>query len=206
MPEMDFERDIQRMQALLNTLKHEYDLYFAGSRRDPPRKEQKELDALVKAYGNTNLPRLAQQFRFTAFSGSYAVLCEQWNKWMRAREDGLVQDPRLLASVRRAKRELQELERGRPLSPASGPEQPPPVPAPARRAPAGDGRHTRALFEEFINAKLREGEVPKWDLASFERHLAQQKAAILQKYKGSDVVFSVQTKDGKVTLKAKVIQ
>ncbi len=206
MPEMDFERDIQRMETLLNILKHEYDLYFAGARRDPPRKEQKELDALVRTYGNASLPRLAQQFRFTTFNSSYVMRCEQWNKWMRAREDGLVQDPRLLASVRRAKRELQELERGRPLPPASVPEPPPVAPAQAKRAPAGGGGHTRALFEEFVNAKLREGEVPKWDLASFEQHLAQQKAAILQKYKGSDVAFSVQTKGGKVTLKAKVIK
>ncbi len=206
MPEMDFERDIQRMQTLLNILKHEYDLYFAGSRRDPPRKEQKELDALVRAYGNTSLPKLAQQFRFTTFNSSYVMRCEQWNKWMRAREDGLVQDPRLLASVRRAKRELQDLERGHPPPPASAPEPPPPAPSPAKQAPVRGGRHTRALFEEFINAKLGEGEVPKWDLASFEQHLAQQKAAILQKYPGSDVAFSVQTKDGKVTLKAKVIK
>jgi hypothetical protein len=48
--------------------------------------------------------------------------------------------------------------------------------------------------------------VPEWDFSAFEKHVKQQKEAILAKYAGKDVVFSVQSKDGKVSLKAKVVK
>ena len=36
--------------------------------------------------------------------------------------------------------------------------------------------------------------------------MKQQREAILAKYEGKDVVFTVQSKDGKVSLKAKIVK
>jgi hypothetical protein len=68
------------------------------------------------------------------------------------------------------------------------------------------GKPLRGLYDEFISAKLEHGMVPEWDFEAFETHLKKQREAILAKYAGKDVVFSVQNSNGKVSLKAKVIK
>lgn len=197
----EFQRDMTRMQTLFDQVKHQYDLYFSGARRDPPSQERAELDRLVSKYSNSGLNKLAQQFMFSTFAGKYTIHAEQWNKWLRAREEGLVRDPRLPASVQKARKALQDLEKGKVE------EVPKPVPPPARapKAPPEE-RAARQLFDRFINAKLESGEVPQWDFEAFRQHIEKQKASILKKYGGQDVLFTVQKGGGKVTLKAKIVK
>ena len=210
MAEGNFEKDMARMQGLFDQVKHGYDLFFAGARTDPPSRERAELDRLFKTYSNGPINRLAQQFLFSSFSNKYILHSELWNKWLRAREDGLSQDPRLPATIRKAKRELQELERGRP-APQNATESAAEGDArtskkdPPERSPK-DGKNVKILYEEFLNAKLKSGEMPEMDFASFERHVARQREAILKKYQGKDVIFTVRDKDGRVSLRAKVVK
>jgi hypothetical protein len=205
--EASFESDIKKMQDLFAVLKHEYDLYFAGTRKTQPAKERAELDRLVKVYGNGTLNRMSQQFLLSAFTSKFTLHCEQWNKWLRAKEDGLVSDPRLQATTREAKKALYALEKsspgqartaGKPAAAAAVPQEVPPR--------EKVGMPLRGLYDEFISAKLECGMVPEWDFDAFEKHLKKQRDAILAKYAGKDVVFSVQNSNGKVSLKAKVIK
>jgi len=208
MAETGFDADMKRMQDLFGTLKHEYDLYFAGVRKSPPSKERSDIERLVRFYSNGTLNRLSQQFLFNSFCSKFSLHCEQWNKWLKAKEEGLVADPRFLASTRQAKKELYELEKssgGRPKETA----EPAPNDSGSHKtpeSPQGGQKPVRRLYEEFINARLELGLVPEWDYGAFEVHLKKQKEAILNKYAGKDVVFSVQNQDGKVSLKAKVIK
>lgn len=207
MSEAGFEADMKRMQDLFGVLKHEYDLYFAGTRKTQPSSERAELERLVRSYGNGTLNRLSQQFLYNAFASKFTLHMEQWNKWLRAKEDGLVSDPRLPASTREAKKALYELEKstpGRLRSAEKAESQEPPPKKSTDKAPAA--RPLRGLYDEFINAKLQHGMAPEWDYEAFEQHLKKQRTAILAKYDGKDVVFSVQDRDGKVTLKAKVVK
>jgi hypothetical protein len=71
---------------------------------------------------------------------------------------------------------------------------------------SNEDRALRKLFDDFVDASLEAGQVPQWNFSSFQGHLSNQRSAILQKYKGKDVHFTVQTKDGKVSLKAKVVK
>jgi hypothetical protein len=205
--EASFDADIKKMQELFAVLKHEYDLYFAGTRKTQPAKERAELDRLVRVYGNGTLNRMSQQFLFSAFTSKFTLHCEQWNKWLRAKEDGLVSDPRLQASTREAKKALYALEKSSPghAKSAAKPEAPAAVPKelPPRERGA---KPLRGLYDEFISAKLELGMVPEWDFEAFERHLKKQREAILAKYAGKDVVFTVQNANGRVSLKAKVIK
>ena len=209
MAETGFDADLKRMQDLFGVLKHEYDLYFAGTRKNPPTKERAEIDRLVRYYSAGNLNRLSQQFLFNSFAAKYSLHCEQWNKWIKAKEEGLVADPRFTASTMKAKKMLYELEKSAPGQVREA-EKPAAVPESPARAAAqksgGQSQPVRRLYDEFINARLQLGMVPEWDYAAFEKHLKQQKDAILAKYQGKDVVFTVQSQDGKVSLKAKVVK
>ena len=208
MAESAFDRDIAKMQKLFDFVKHEYDLYFAGARTDPPSKEKAELDKLVRFYGNNPANRLAQQFVFSSFSNKYNLHNELWNKWLRAKEDGLGVDPRLPVASRKARKALQDLERRAPATPEpeASPDASAPTPGEAKARKAGGPRNLRKLFEEFMNAKVLSGEIPDLDFAAFEKHVRQQREAILKKYEGRDVVFSVKTQDGRVSLRAKVVK
>ena len=210
MSEASFESDIKKMQDLFAVLKHEYDLYFAGTRKTQPAKERAELDRLVKLYGNGTLNRMSQQFLLNAFTSKFTLHCEQWNKWLRAKEDGLVSDPRLPGTTREAKKALYALEKSSPghAKTAAKSEASEAVVTAAKEPPPREkgAKPLRGLYDEFISAKLELGMVPEWDFEAFEKHLKKQREAILAKYAGKDVVFSVQNANGKVSLKAKVVK
>ena len=209
--ESEFQRDMSRVRNLIEVVKHQYDLFFAGGRKDPPAKEHAELEDIVRFYHNASLTRLSQQFLFSSLANKFMVHSEQWKKWMRARDEGLVSDPRLLGSVRKARKALQDMERQtqQPL-PDEGDDrssvQKPHVDQNAQRPSAPGGSGVRKLYDDFLNAKLSAGQVPQWDFKAFETHLKKQRENISAKYPGRDVVFSVQSKDGRVTLKARVVK
>lgn len=212
--EAEFDKDMTRMLGLFEQVKHEYDLYFAGTRKEPPTKEFRDLDRLVKRYANASLPRLAQQFRFSSFYSKFSLYSEQWMKWLRAKEEGFTGDPRISGAVRRAKKAYSRLDSGakeaeRPKEAATA-QAVAPTPQEEElleiQVQSNEGRALRRLFDDFVSASLEAGQVPQWDFGSFQRHLSSQRSAILQKYKGKDVQFAVQTKDGKVSLKAKVVK
>ncbi len=206
MAETAFDKDMARMQRLFDQVKHEYDLFFAGSRKEAPLKERAELDRMVKFYANGTLNRLAQQFLFNSFSSKYNLQAELWNKWMRAREEGLVADPRLPSAARLARKALQDLEKQAPGSRPAGPGAQAPERPGVTAAHGPPRRKLQRLYDEFVSAKIDAGEIPEWDYGSFEAHIEKQKEAILQKYQGKDVVFSVRNQDGRISLKAKVVK
>jgi hypothetical protein len=215
--ESEFDKDMVKMQVLFDSLKHEYDLYFVGTRKEPPAKEFKVLEKMVRRYANTSLPRLSQQFRVATFNSKFSIYSEQWNRWLRAKEDGFIGDPRILGAVRKAKKAYQDMEKEAPdREEVSGRKalvsQKPTAPTPQAeellevQAASNGTRAARKLYDDFVTASLKSGEVPQWDFTSFQGHLVSQKETILQKYKGKDVQFTVQVKDGKVSLKAKVVK
>lgn len=219
----DFERDMQRMQKLLEILKLQYNMYFAGARKDLPVREKAELDRLFAYYRNANLSQLAQQFRFNAFANSYTLQNEQWGKFQRAKENGVVADPRMVQALRKAERDLEKLERETPeearrqeeAARAAAPPQPQvakpkegagEAAAASSKPAAAPSPPKRALYEDYMKARQAAGELTTIDPAAFERQIAAQREQILKKYAAKDVVFTVETKDGKVAVKAKVVK
>ncbi|MEJ2420769.1 MAG: MXAN_5187 C-terminal domain-containing protein [Acidobacteriota bacterium] len=208
----NFDRDMSRIQQLLQQLKLQYNLFFAGARKDPPEAEHQELDRMVRFYRNRALTNFAQQFRFSSLANSYVTYAEQWNKYLRIREDGLADDPRMVAAVQQGRREFRDLEKGRVETreheekSAEGSLK---QNAAGKRNPPGSGKKPppeRKLFEEYLNAKLLNGQVPSMDFKQFKNHLARQEESIKQKYEGENVSFRVVNRNGKVTLKARVVK
>lgn len=206
----DFEKDLPRMQKLLEILRLQYNLYFSGARKEPPVKERFEMDRLFAFYRNATLTNLTQSFRFNSFAHTYTLQCEQWGKWQRAKDNGVVADPRMVAALRKAQQELDSLEKETPDEARQHREPEPKAPPAAAVRPgvkvatAADP-HVR-LFDEYLKARQANGEATTVDQGAFERQIASQRQAILDKYQAKDVVFSVVCQNGKVTLKAKVVK
>ena len=207
----DFKKDIERMQKTLEVLRLQYNLFFAGARKEPPARERAELDRLFQYYRNATLTNLEQQFRFNSFANSYTLQCEQWGKWQRAKDDGVVADPRMVAALRKAEKELNDLERETPEEArehrSAAEKQEPTAQRQAQAKPEGRPERSpmQQLFEQYSKARLENGEMTAIDLAAFEKQVAKQRQAIIEKYKAKDVAFTVAAQNGKVTLKAKII-
>lgn len=210
----DFEKDLPRMQKLLEVLRLQYNLFFSGARKNPPASERVELDRLFNYYRNANIQNLSQQFRFNSFAHTYTLQCEQWGKWQRAKDNGVVADPRMVAALRKAERELGELERETPEEARKRQHPKEQNPDDARAPKAGPSRDEskieqspmQKLFEQYTKARLLNGEMTAIEQAAFERQVERQRQAIIEKYKAKDVTFTVATQNGKVTLKAKVVK
>jgi len=224
-PRWEFERDLQRMQKLLEILRLQYNMYFSGARKDMPVRERAEIERLFAYYRNANLPNLAQQFRFNSFANGFTLQAEQWAKFIRAKENGVVADPRMIQALRKAQNELEALERetaddltrqekGSPDAEAqeaegaakgAGKAGPAAVEKSAAK-PAASPSGPASLFSQYLSARQAAGDLTTIDPGAFERQIAAQRKQIMDKYKAKDVTFAIETKDGKVSVKAKIVK
>ena len=192
--EMDLiERSIRQLQI-------EWEKFFAGVERKPPTELRTRVEALIRRNANEEIRNNADRFRYQNLMARYSTFAELWNKRLRA------------------------LEEGRPVGlhgrAAALPPSPPPVPAapavvPPRRAaaaevriqdPTGDAQALRGLYQRFVEARQQVGETAAVKFENFEKLISQQTRRILAEKGGQAVDFRLETKDGKVSLKAKAVK
>lgn len=196
---MGLSEDIERLEASIRQLQIEWDKFFGGVERRPPTALQARVEALVRQHANTDIRNATERFRYQNVTARFNTLNELWNKRLRA------------------------LEEGRPLGVHGLRAQalPPPTPAPAGQPqapavrpqreefrvadPARDGAALEALYERFAASRQRTGE-PAVRFDTFRKLIAQQAQRLLVEKNASAVDFRIETKDGKVSLKAKPVK
>ena len=72
--------------------------------------------------------------------------------------------------------------------------------------PAADAAAMRSLFDRFVAARQAAGESGPVKFESFQKVISQQAARILSEKGAQAVDFRLETKDGKVSLKAKPLK
>ena len=86
---------LDRIEADLGDLKHQYDLFFQGVRKTEPQEERRILEWMVKRMGQRKLPNTKDQFRFGALQGRFFSYWNLWTRMVRDMEEGrLARDPR----------------------------------------------------------------------------------------------------------------
>jgi hypothetical protein len=190
--------DLDRLDTLLRQLQVKWDMFFSGAERKPPSDLQGQVELILKRYGNSQIRNNAEHFRFQSLTARYATFNELWQKRLRAREEGKAFGVHGLRA-----------------------EQMPPSPptAPAGERPAAsrgteyrvagdarDGSAIRALYESFADERSLAGQGPAPDFDSF-RQLIRQQTERLRAQKGAQAVdFRLETRDGKVSLKARIVK
>jgi hypothetical protein len=79
---------LDRLDANLAALKHEYDLFFNGKRRAEPMMERKELETKLLVGSRRTIVGNADQLRFNNLSGRYWTYANLWTRTLRALEEG----------------------------------------------------------------------------------------------------------------------
>jgi hypothetical protein len=194
--------DLDRLDLLIRQLQAKWDMFFSGAEKKPPLELQGQVDTLIKRYSNSEIRNSGERFRYQSLSSRFATFNELWQKRLRAREEGKVYGMHGLRS--------EQL----PPTPAGAARTPPPRPAAA--APTGgefrvadsrqDQATIRALYDTYVAERQRAGDAAAPAFDAF-RQLVSQQAERIRNEKGAKAVdFRLETKGGKVSLKARVVR
>jgi hypothetical protein len=196
--------DLDQIEYGIRQLKIEWDKFFGGVERKPPNEFRQRLETLMRRYAAGELRNSGDRFRYQQLVSKYNTFSELWNKRLRAMEEGR---PLGLHGRQLAIHEAVYPE----------PVPPPPAPEPESRAAgrsgevrvvsaASDVEAVRDLFGRFMEARQQTGEAGAVKFESFQKLIAQQTSRILSEKGAQAVDFRLETKDGKVSLKAKAVR
>jgi hypothetical protein len=188
--------DLDTLERSIRQLQIDWDRFFSGLEKKPPNDLKVKVEAIVRRHANAEIRNNAERFRYQTLTARYSTFNELWSKKLRAREEGKA------FGVHGLKAEK--------LPP---PPPPPPPPAAAGRTgefrvqnPERDAATVRSLYESFLLARSQNGESAPVKYESFQKLIGQQASRILNDKGGQAVEFRLETKDGKVSLKAKVVK
>jgi hypothetical protein len=194
-------QELDQLENSIRQLQIEWEKFFSGIERKPPVDLKTKLEAMIRRYSNAEIRNNTERFRFQNLATRYQTFAELWAKRLRAMEEG----------------------RPMGLHGKAAAMAPPPHPspaiaermaAPAARAAnevrvkdaAADTDAVRTLFDRFLEARKQAGESGAVKFESFQKIIAQQSTRILNEKGASAVDFRLETKDGKVSLKAKPVR
>jgi len=199
---LGFEEDLEEIEATIRRLGVEWDKFFGGIEKKPPNDLKAKVEALIRRHANIEIKNNTERFRYQNLTAKYNSMSELWSKRLRAKEEGKA------FGVHGLKADVL-------------PPPPPPAPAAAARprvARASDGNEVRVssadgdatavrtLYDKFLAAREAAGEAAPVKFDSFQKLISQQASRILTEKGGQAVDFRLETKDGKVSLKAKVVK
>jgi hypothetical protein len=190
--------DLDRLDVTIRQLQVKWDLFFNGQEKKPPSDLQTQVESLIKRYANSEIRNNGDRFRYQSLSARYTTFNELWQKKLRAREEGKVFGMHGLRAER----------------------MPPPAPPPPmeRRAaaaapgeirvqdPSRDTAAVRELYERFVEERRQAGETQAPVFENF-RELIRQQTERIRAEKGAQAVdFRLETRNGKVSLKARIVK
>jgi hypothetical protein len=189
--------DLDRVDVLMRQLQVKWEMFFNGQERKPPSELQSQLDTLIKRLNNTEIRNNGDRFRFQGLTARFTTFNELWQKKLRAREEGRLYGMHGLKAEKMAEQRV-------PVGVAA---RQPEVPREFRVTdPSRDAEAVRALYERYVEERRQTGEAGAPAFEAFKALIGKQAQKILADKGASAVDFRLETKDGKVSLKAKVVK
>jgi hypothetical protein len=186
----DIEEDLMLLDARLKQLRLEYEQYFAGGRKREPQLLRGEVQKIISYYANVPIRNTGHRFKFNNLRARFFSFRRHWDDTLRKIEDGRYDKHQFQA-------ELHDRERG--LAAGAAGAAPP-------QALGRDGELDR-LFRAWVDAREATGQGSAG--LSPERlaeQLAQQAAALRERFGVAEVRFRVVVEDGRAKLKASPVR
>jgi hypothetical protein len=193
--------DLDKLEKSIRQLQIEWDKFFGGIERKPPNDLKFRVEQLVRQYAHQEIRNNAERFRYQSLTARYNTLNELWSKKLRAIEEG---KPLGVHGLK-----ADQLPPSRPTPPraAAAAAASPAAAAEVRvQNPSSDAQAVKALYEQFMQARKAAGEAGAVKFDNFQKLIAQQASRILTEKGARAVDFRLETKDGKVSLKAKPVR
>jgi hypothetical protein len=193
--------DLDILEKSIRQLQIEWEKFFGRVEKKPPNELKAKVEGIIRRYAYEEMRNNNERFRYQSMAARYASFSELWNKRLRAFEEG-----RTLG-----------VHGHLPPPPAAAPS--PAAVGQARAAAAGAGAGeirvrnpdkdesaVRALYDQFLQARQQAGEKGTVKFDSFQKLIGQQTSRIMADKGAQAVDFRLETKEGKVSLKAKVVK
>ena len=196
---MALPEDLEQIDQAMRQLQIEWEKFFGGVERKPPMDLKAKVEALIRRHVNAEIRNNTERFRYQNLTARYNTFNEMWSKRLRAMEEGRpmgVHGPRAAAVPPPA-------QSARPERPAARAGAPGEV---RIQDPERDSEAVRSLFDRFVEERQKMGESGAVKFEGFRKLIAQQASRILNEKGGQAVSFRLETKDGKVSLKAKALK
>jgi hypothetical protein len=201
------EEDLAVIERSIRELQIEWEKFFSGVEKRPPSDAKARLEAVIRRHASTDIRNNALRFRYQSLSARYNTFAELWAKRLRALEEGRPVTPR---GVRLPPAVAAPSDAESPALMDTGEIRPRPASRPPGeyrvRNPTQEQALVRSLFEQFLEERRKTGESAGVRFDNFEKLIAQQASRILQDKGARAVDFRLETKDGKVSLKAKPVK
>ena len=193
---MALNEDLDQIEKAIKQLGIEWEKFFGGVERKPPNDLKGKVEALIRRHANAEIRNNTERFRYQNLTARYNTFNEMWGKRLRALEEGRVMG--LHGQHAHAAPPPPRPER--PAARAAGPSE-------VRiQDPERDSEAVRSLFDRFLEERQKTGESGAVKFEGFRKLIAQQASRILSEKGGQAVSFRLETKDGKVSLKAKPLK
>ena len=192
---MPLEEDIEALEKAIRQLQVEWEKFFGGVEKKAPAELKNKVEALIRRHAYGEIRNNAERFRYQGLTARYNTMNELWGKRQRAIEEGR---PMGIHGARVVPPPVRE-------TPAAPPAPPPPPSEYRVRDLGADADSVRALFDRFATARQETGE-PAVKYETFQKLIGSQAAKILADKGAQAVNFRIETKDGKVSLKAKAVR
>jgi hypothetical protein len=191
--------DLDRLDLTIRQLQAKWDLFFNGQERKPPSELQSQVEQLIKRYANSEIRNNGERFRYQSLSARYTTFNELWQKRLRAREEGKAFG---IHGIR-----AEQLPPPKPVPAPAKAQRPGPAPGEIRVADASrDEGAVQQLYNRFVEERIRAGEAHAPHFENF-RNLIRQQTERIRAEKGAQAVdFRLETRDGKVSLKARIVK
>lgn len=206
------EEDLARLEKALRQLQIDWEKFFGGVERRPPTDQRSRVEALLRKYASAEIRNSTLRFRYQGLQARYNTFNELWNKKLRALEEGRPISPR--AGTRPApppEPEPSALEAAATeAATAAERAEARAARAEAARAvriqdPGRDRAAVESLYQAFLEERRKTGESTAVRYESFEKLISQQAQRLASERGAQAIDFRLETKDGKVALKAKVV-
>ena len=195
--------DLEVLEKSIRLLQIEWEKFFGGVEKKPPTDLKTRVESMVRRYSNQEIRNNTERFRYQNLASRYNVFNELWMKRLRALEEGRV------VGMHGSRAPQLAIPPPPPVIPARE------VAVAARAAatsefrvkdPGADDAAVRRLFDGFLAARQIAGETAPVKYESFQKIITQQATRILTEKGAQAVDFRLETKDGKVSLKAKPVR
>jgi hypothetical protein len=184
--------DLDALEKSIRQLHIEWDKFFGGVERKPPVDLKTRVEAMIRRHAQGEIRNNAERFRYQTLTARYNTFSELWSKRLRALEEG---------------RSIQGYRGAPPPASAVPPEAGRAAPERVRiQSTDHDPEAVRELYGRFIEARRQTGEGTAVKFDSFQKLISQQASKILSQKGALAVDFRLETRDGKVSLKAKIVR
>jgi hypothetical protein len=196
---MPLSDDLDHLDVSIRQLQRKWEMFFSGVEKRPPAELQSMVEKLVKKYAFSEIRNNTERFRYQTLTSRFNTFNELWQKRLRAREEGKAFGQHGLRAEQMAPP---------PRVPAVSSPASPAQPAEFRIGGGGaqDAPAIRALYENFVSERHRAGIGAPPPFESFHQLVTQQTQRLRSEKGAAAVDFRLETRDGKVSLKARIVK